>query len=103
MSENTIKQPTPQQVTAPKNDGFAVTSLVTGILSIVLFWLWPLALILGVLALVFGLISYNKKKSGMALAGTICGGVGLVFMIIFVVWAVVVVKDAIESSPYPYY
>jgi hypothetical protein len=80
-------------------DGFAVTSLVTGILTVVLCWLWPLALILGVLALVFGLISYNKNKSGMALAGTICGGVGLLLMIAFVIFVVAVARNVTTNYP----
>ncbi len=82
-------------------DGFAVTSLVTGILTIVLCWFWPLALILGVLALVFGLISYNKRRSGMALAGAICGGVGILLMIIFIIFVVAVTNEV--TSTYPSY
>lgn len=81
------------------SDGFAVTSLVTGILTIVLFWLWPLALILGVLALTFGIISYHKRKNGMALAGAICGGVGLLFMLLFVIFVVAVAHEVTTNYP----
>src|SRR5205814_1743860 len=68
---------------AGTSNGFCVASLVLGIIGIPAFC----AIIPGVLAIVFGLIGYNQvSKSGeggsgkgMAIAGMICGGVGLVF------------------------
>ena len=94
-----------QQMTAHPagNDGFAITSLVTGILTIVTAWLWPLSLILGILGLTFGIISYSKKKSGMALAGIICAAVRLVLMILFVVFVIILADDVIRNSPNYYY
>jgi vacuolar-type H+-ATPase subunit I/STV1 len=74
-------------------DGFAVASLVTGILSIIFFWVPVMGTILGILGLVFGVISYKKRRNGMALAGAICGGLGLVFSILMIV-ALVAVSDS---------
>jgi hypothetical protein len=98
-------QPPLQQVMVQPagNDGFAITSLVTGILTIVTAWLWPLSLILGILGLTFGIISYSKKKSGMALAGIICAAVGLVLMILFIVFVIILADDVITNSPNYYY
>ena len=74
-------------------DGLGIAGLVTGILSIAFFWFWPLAIILGVLGLVFGIISYRKNKAGVALAGAICGGVGIVAAIAFIIIIVVLMEN----------
>ena len=67
---------------AGTSNGFCVASLVLGIIGIPAFC----AIIPGVLAIVFGIIGYNQvSKSGMegggkgmAIAGMICGVIGLV-------------------------
>jgi hypothetical protein len=71
---------------AGANNGFCVTSLVLGIISIPAFC----TVIVPVLAIVFGIIGYSQvSKSGvegggkgMAMAGMICGGVGLAILIL---------------------
>jgi hypothetical protein len=71
-----------------RNSGFAVASLVIGILSI-----WPLVLIGSVLALIFGIIATTEvrrapqeyKGSGMATAGIILGSVSGVFWLLIVI------------------
>ncbi len=83
VNQTKVKSPVKQPV-----DGLGTAGLVTGILSIVFFWLWPLAIILGVLGVVFGIISYRKSRSGVALAGAICGGVGVILAVVFIVAAV---------------
>ncbi|MFJ4695684.1 DUF4190 domain-containing protein [Streptomyces sp. NPDC088766] len=67
---------------APSN-GMGITAMVLGIVAAVGFCLWPVAIIVGVLALIFGLIGRSKANRGeatnpgQALAGIICGAVGL--------------------------
>lgn len=61
--------------------GFAIASLVLGILSIFCF-----ALIAGTLAIVFSTMAKSKGyKGGMATAGMVCGIIGLAF------WAIMLV------------
>ncbi|MFF9057145.1 DUF4190 domain-containing protein [Streptomyces sp. NPDC014882] len=68
---------------APSN-GMGITAMVLGIVAAVGFCLWPVAIVVGVLALIFGLIGRSKANRGeatnpgQALAGIICGAVGLV-------------------------
>ncbi len=70
-------------VAVPGN-GVGTSALVLGIISAVVFCLWPVAILLGVLALIFGVIGQGKARrgeatnGGQALAGTICGAVGIV-------------------------
>ena len=75
-----------------QTDGMAVTSLVTGILAIVTFWFWPVSLIFIILGFVFGGISYAKKKNGMALAGMICSGAAVLFMVAFIIFLIIVAQ-----------
>ncbi|MGX1543533.1 DUF4190 domain-containing protein [Streptomyces adustus] len=65
------------------DNGMGTAGLVLGILSAVVFCLWPIAIIMGVLGLIFGLIGRRKASrgeatnGGQALAGAICGGAGI--------------------------
>ncbi|MER7743137.1 hypothetical protein ABTX34_33350 [Streptomyces sp. NPDC096538] len=64
------------------NNGLGVTAMVLGIISAAGFCLWPVAIVLGVLAVIFGAIGRGKANrgeatnAGQALAGVICGAVG---------------------------
>ncbi|MEU5520194.1 DUF4190 domain-containing protein [Streptomyces sp. NPDC047860] len=76
--------------TAPMpSNGPGVTGLVLGIISAAVFCLWPVAILLGVLALIFGGIGRSKANrgeatnAGQAMAGIICGAVGIALGIAF--------------------
>ncbi|WP_331448736.1 DUF4190 domain-containing protein [Streptomyces prasinus] len=64
-------------------NGMGVTGLVLGIISAVIFCLWPLAVGLGVLAVIFSALGRGKAargeatNPGHALAGLICGWAGI--------------------------
>ncbi|MFI0232804.1 DUF4190 domain-containing protein [Streptomyces sp. NPDC017086] len=76
------------------NNGMGTAALVLGIISALGFFMWPVALVLGVLALVFGGIGRGRSRRGeatnpgVALAGIICGATGIVLalgMVAFVI------------------
>ena len=73
---------------AQASNGMAVASLVLGILSILFVWIpfvGMVSWILAPLGLIFGLIALNKPVGrGMAVAGAICSGVGLLGCIAWV-------------------
>ncbi|MFF4489004.1 DUF4190 domain-containing protein [Streptomyces sp. NPDC001544] len=77
-------QPTP-------SNGMGTAALSLGILAALCFWLWPLAIVLGVLAVIFGVIGRGKARRGEAtnggqsLAGIICGAAGLVLGLLMTV------------------
>lgn len=64
--------------------GFAIASLVLGIISLLCCCLWYISLACGALSVVFAII--QKKRAGdmggMALAGMVCGIVGAVIAIL---------------------
>ncbi|MFF5187267.1 DUF4190 domain-containing protein [Streptomyces sp. NPDC000345] len=67
-----------------ESNGMGVAGMVLGIVSAVIFCLWPLAIGIGILGIVFGAIGRRKARRGeatnpgQALAGIICGIAGIV-------------------------
>ncbi|MFI2202721.1 DUF4190 domain-containing protein [Streptomyces sp. NPDC020192] len=80
---------------APSN-GMGTAALVCGILATVGFLMWPVALVLGILAIIFGAVGRGKAKRGeatnpgMALAGLICGGAGIVLVLGFFAFVIAI-------------
>ena len=62
----------------------AVTSMVLGIISLVIGWIWGLGILLGGLAVLFGIVAKRKCKRGeagggsMAVTGIVTGLIGAV-------------------------
>ena len=73
----------PQQNIPQGPKGLAIASMVVGICSVVFTWVPPLAIVLGALALIFGIVSVAKKMGGkgMAVAGIVTGAVGFLYAI----------------------
>lgn len=68
---------------------FAVISLILGILSILCCcWIGVLDFIIAIPAIVLAIITLTKKYAGkgMAIAGLICGAVGIVMTIIYLIF-----------------
>ena len=88
---------------APSN-GLGTAGLVLGIIAAVGFCLWPVALACGILAVIFGAIGRGKARRGeatnpgQALAGIICGAVGIALAIAFVVVFLIVPDDSESDS-----
>ena len=79
---------------------FAIISLVCGIVSLVCSCCRWLSIILAVAAIVLGIISINKQENakGMAIAGIVCGGVGLVIAVALLIFGAVM-GEAINTNP----
>ena len=81
------------------NNGMGVATLVLGIMSIATSWTVIGGLVLGILALVFGVLGRKRARrgeasnGGMALAGAITGGVGVLFAIIAGIVIIAVAHD----------
>lgn len=77
----------------PSSQGMGTASMVLGIVSLVLFWCWFLAIIPALVGLVLGLVALSRIKSGaasdqgrgMAVAGVVCSGIALAISIGFFV------------------
>ncbi|MBC9711714.1 DUF4190 domain-containing protein [Streptomyces sp. TRM66268-LWL] len=97
----------PHMPMQPSN-GMGTASLVLGIIATVLFCLWPVAIIVGILAIIFGAIGRGKARKGeannggQALAGLICGCVGTALAVVFLVVVVINNNDPYDNDPYDF-
>ncbi|AWL40867.1 MULTISPECIES: DUF4190 domain-containing protein [unclassified Streptomyces] len=88
---------------APAN-GLGVAAMVLGIVGVVGFCMWGIGIVLGVLALVFGIVGHGRVKrgeadnGGMALAGIILGSVSIVIGGVFLVLLIIGVTDGGSSG-----
>ncbi|MFJ7489777.1 DUF4190 domain-containing protein [Streptomyces sp. NPDC097727] len=95
--------------TTPSN-GMGTAAMVLGILAICLFCIYGIpSLILGALALIFGILGRKRAQrgeatnSGQALAGIILGSIGIVFgvaIISFFIWFFVAHADEFDDNTY---
>lgn len=72
----------------PQGKGKAIAALVLGIVALVFSCCCTyIGIICGVLAVIFGILEIKKngEGKGMAIAGTICGGIGAVAGIIMTI------------------
>ncbi|MEV4427224.1 DUF4190 domain-containing protein [Streptomyces sp. R-07] len=81
---------------SPSN-GMGTTAMVLGIIAVAGFCMYGLGVILGILALIFGIIGMKKAgrgeatNRGMALAGVILGSIGILVSAVFLgfmIWAI---------------
>ena len=80
MSEQPLS---PAPASTSNNKGFAIASLVLGILSLcgsVSFWCGGLISLIGI---VLGALGINSKSKSMAIAGIVLSALGLILTIIF--------------------
>ncbi|GHH52253.1 DUF4190 domain-containing protein [Streptomyces candidus] len=93
----------------PRN-GFGITAMVLGIVSIPLFCAWGVvSMVLGIMAVVFGVLGRKRAaqgeatNGGMALAGIITGSVGILVgavFLAFMVWAIVQSESRAGADPW---
>ncbi|WP_227025300.1 DUF4190 domain-containing protein [Streptomyces tsukubensis] len=87
----------------PRN-AFGTASLVCGIIGAALFVLWPLAVVLGVLAIVFGILGKARVRrrevnnGGQSTAGIICGAFALVLGVVLFLFVMTRVESVDGGS-----
>ena len=79
--------------------GFSVTSMVLGILSLVLLCYWPLAMICAILAIIFGVIGRKKAGKGMATAGLVLGIISICVFVLLIVCGVLLGTAILSATP----
>lgn len=84
----TVNQMPGQAQTPVPGCGFAIASLIVGILSMTLCCVG--GSIMGLMGLIFGIVSINKKESvrGMAIAGIVTSGIGILIGILVLVYII---------------
>ncbi|GAA3390267.1 DUF4190 domain-containing protein [Streptomyces roseoviridis] len=95
---------------APSN-GMGTAAMVLGIIAVAGFCFYGLGAILGILALIFGILGLKKANRGeatnrgMAIAGIVLGAIGTLVSAVFlgfIIWAVANDPDAFDDSEDPW-
>jgi len=82
MSEQLPPVSVPAPIPARNGNGFAIASLVLGILSLCGSWVFWCGGLMSVIGIVLGALGLNSKGKGMAIAGIILSALGLIIAII---------------------
>lgn len=90
---------------APRSNGLATWALVLGIVSILTFWTCGLGVLLGILAVIFGVMGRSRAReapgspnAGRALAGVITGLFGIVGGVVFLAVLIPDFLDEVENE-----
>ena len=78
--------------TGPNRKGFAIASLVLGILGIPLCCFF-VGFLPGLLGVIFGILGLKSSAKGMAIAGIICGAVAIVIGVSYIFYGMDVVAN----------
>ena len=86
----------------PTKNGFAVASLVLGILGLISFAACCIGIyvgwLFGGLSLIFGIIGRKSQKSGMGTAGLVMGIITLIVWLILIVFVILIAAGALNNG-----
>ncbi|MBT3149402.1 DUF4190 domain-containing protein [Streptomyces sp. CHD11] len=82
--------PTHPDTGVRRNNGLAVAALVLGVLAVVLFWTVIGGVVLGLLALIFGVIGARRARGGRAPRGTM-SVIGAVLGVLGIIGSAVII------------
>ena len=92
------------QLSRPQSSGLATASLVLGIISIVTFWTFGFGVLLGILAVILGVVARRRARdavgqtnAGRATAGIVTGVLGAIGGLLFVLMIVLVWDDVVTE------
>lgn len=74
-----VSEPIPATSQYQRTSGLAITSMVLGIVSVIIAIIWFIALPIGITAIILGIIALLKHRSGrgMSITGVVTGSVSL--------------------------
>lgn len=82
--------PTHPDTGVRRNNGLAVAALILGVLAVVLFWTVVGGVVLGILALIFGIIGARRARGGraphgtMSVIGAVLGALGVAGSVVLI-------------------
>lgn len=92
-------QPPGSPLEPTRSSGLAIAAMVLGILGIITFWVPVLGAVLGLVALILGIIAVRRQAGkGMAITGIVLGTLALIGGAIFSVLSIVVFSVARDCA-----
>lgn len=80
---------------------FAITALVAGIVALAAAWSGWFAIVVGIVAVVFGILALRARQTrGLAVGGLVTGGLGIVGGIITLVIVTLVMNALTEAETF---
>lgn len=82
--------PTHPDTGVRRNNGLAVAALILGVLAVILFWTVVGGVVLGILALIFGIIGARRARGGraphgtMSVIGAVLGALGVAGSVVII-------------------
>lgn len=89
-SEQQTKNEKKEETPTKDRKGFAITSMVLGIISLVLFCIWYISVPCSILAIIFAILSLKSSKKGMAIAGLTTGIIGFILMVLIYIFVFII-------------
>ncbi len=78
----------------PESNGYAIASLILGVVSLVLCCCCPVSIVTSILAIVFAILSrQGQPMNGKALGGMICGIVSIAITVVSIVFTVAMYSE----------
>lgn len=85
-SVDNVKEEATTNTTTATNGrkGFNITSLILGIISVLCFCAWYIAVPTGIIAIIFSIAGRKDDGRGMGIAGMVLGIIGLILTILWI-------------------
>jgi len=78
--------------------GLAITALVLGLIALVTGWIPVWGILLGAIAIIFGIVALAKRQSkGMAIGGLVTGAIGALTSVVVLVVIIIAAKAAEDA------
>jgi hypothetical protein len=86
MATSTFSQAPTGAYAVPKtaSNGFSITSLILGIISLMSFLLFFISIPLAILAIIFGIIGITKGSKAMAIAGIVTAVIAIIATVVII-------------------
>lgn len=89
-SEKQTQSEKKEETPTKDRKGFAITSMILGIISIVFFCVWYISVPCSILAIIFAILSLKSSKKGMAIAGLTTGIIGFILMVLIYIFVIAI-------------
>ena len=86
-------------VTKVEKKGFNITSMILGIISIVLFCLWYVSIPCAIIAIIFSIAGKKDAGRGMGVAGLVLGIIALVLWLVLLILTILGVAAFSANAP----